>query len=132
MEDNTTSCFTKAYSTYFKGTGSVLLFPDERTSRNDVNTDSSVEQMKATATTTILDAKTTNLIKEPEQETDPVIPSSVSAVSAFQQTPSTRKFDADWKTSLQVTSNPTVPAPSTLALIFPTTRTGSSITILCA
>ena len=135
------------------GTGSVLLIPDDRKSRNDASTDSIGEQIKATAMTisTSTAAETVdkadsllnqavvanmNLKKGNEHALEPtIIPSSNSAVSVFQQTPSTRKFDADWKTSLKVTplyfrgrydTHPTLISN----LIFPS-LTGSSIAVLC-
>ena len=122
---------------FVTGTGSVLLFPDDRSSRNDISTDSSLEHMKAKATTSSSTVATeanenagsmlkqsveSPLLEQAElefstvqhrlkQETSPTIPSPISAVSVFQQTPSTRKFDADWKTSLQVRSLPAFPNP---------------------
>ena len=119
---------------FVTGTGSVLLFPDDRSSRNDINTDSSLEHMKAKATTSSSTVATeanenagsvlkqspllehaelefTTVQHRLKQETGPIISSPISAVSVFQQTPSTRKFDADWKTSLQVRSLPAFPNP---------------------
>ena len=111
----------------------MLLFPDERSSLSDTSTGNGVDQMKATVTTTIVtdaidrsdsmvdqaDAKITSLPQGINQESVPIIPSTVSATSVFQQTPSTRKFDADWKTSLQV-SRPQSHLPwSHLALTHP-------------
>jgi len=107
----------------------VLLFPDDRSSHNDdVNTDSSLEHPNVKATTTSSTTGTEEANKNTDsvlkqlaeipllrqddfettvqqglkQGTAPIILSPISAVSVFQQSPSTRKFDADWKTSLQV------------------------------
>lgn len=122
----------------------MLLFPDDRSSRNEVNTDSSLEHLNVKATTTSsttvteankntgsvlkqlgeisllrLDEFETTVQQGLKQGTAPIILSPISAVSVFQQSPSTRKFDSDWKTSLQVRCFPPL-SQTHSALIFAT------------
>jgi len=99
----------------------VLLFPDGRSSSNEISTDDDVTDANDTACAVLeqgvgnpllgqAELKTTNSQRGFEQETEPIIPSSLSTVSIFKQAPSTRKFDADWKASLQV-NPPSFPNP---------------------
>jgi site-specific DNA-cytosine methylase len=126
--DNYTSCFTKSYSKYFKGTGSVLLIPDpylsvEIPKNCQVSVDAAVsvdEEIKfsgsedkiysGVSTNTIhVDTTTASFIHEQEKSTSEEVPSSIhapaeskNATSAdFRELPETRTFDSNWKEKLK-------------------------------
>ena len=124
--DNYTSCFTKSYSKYFKGTGSVLLIPDpylsvEISSNCQVSVDAAAEESKfsgsedkiysGVSTNTIhVDTTIASSIHEQGKSTSEDITASSphapaeskNATSAdFRELPETRTFDSNWKEKLK-------------------------------
>jgi len=93
--DATTSCFTKAYSTYFKGTGSVLLFPDANTATNELDAGSSSNSSSSGG------GGTSDSGTAPSADAGEDSDGMAGAASVFQQAPSKRKFDANWQSALQ-------------------------------
>ena len=127
--DNYTSCFTKSYSKYFKGTGSVLLIPDpylsvEISSNCQVSVDAAVsaaEESKFSGSedkiysgvstdTNHVDTTIASSIHEQGKSTSEDITASSphapaeskNATSAdFRELPETRTFDSNWKEKLK-------------------------------
>jgi tRNA (cytosine38-C5)-methyltransferase len=98
-KDKTTSCFTKSYSKYFKGTGSVLLISDPSLSvpNRDPSLLSSVDRIEDSAKIIEVSSKSSAVATT---VIDMNNPDNLTA-EAFQMSPAKRKFNMDWKDELQ-------------------------------
>jgi site-specific DNA-cytosine methylase len=127
--DNYTSCFTKSYSKYFKGTGSVLLIPDPSLSREiSSNPQDSIDDVVPLGDVTAFSESESKI--SPGVSSDPLTVDTTIAVPAleprtstsegasastahpsvalknatsadFREMPETRTFDSNWKEKLK-------------------------------
>lgn len=105
VDDTSTSCFTKSYSRYYKGTGSVLLMPNEETTtRMEQNEAQETEPEHSEANCCGEEAE------EQEEEKKDAGPSKRARTAAepqlstkreLLQAPSARQFDATWYTKYE-------------------------------
>lgn len=95
-DEYSTSCFTKSYSKYFKGTGSVLLIPDPTTPTTTI-----APLQDATAPHSI--SRIADTMVASTASTALSIHTTMNNVTAedFRQPPSTRVFQMNWKDKLK-------------------------------
>lgn len=127
-DDKCTSCFTKSYSKYFKGTGSVLLIPDpflsreksfEKSNNADGIVDASIpktddkmehsESNSCSVSSNILPLDSAissqktigNRTPEFSSVIDSLLASQNATSADFRELPETRTFDSNWKEKLK-------------------------------
>ena len=123
-DDTYTSCFTKSYSKYFKGTGSVLLIPDPSVSDNkdsctphgsvDIESEKSSTSRKELGLESSSSSDTGSTLESPlgkinngvndqkmstHSDSESVMKDATSA--DFREAPETRVFDMNWKDKLK-------------------------------
>lgn len=128
--DTYTSCFTKSYSKYFKGTGSVLLIPDPYLSVEQNSSDFQVSKdafvptvngVQFSGSENMISSGSVSVEKLPIAGPVPVLDQGISASECasptiqihppvtqinatsadFREMPETRTFDSNWKQKLK-------------------------------
>lgn len=126
-DDTHTSCFTKSYSKYFKGTGSVLLIPDPypvidqqeatlslASTSSSSSSSSTISAMQESENEVPVPDTSTDVVAEDGlglglgSQADPLmllVRSDVAVKGAtssdFREAPETRTFDLNWKDKLK-------------------------------